>query len=329
MSDLTDIDNAIQDSFSTNDESNLESEELETQDEGKEGGKKTQKGKKEEEPESKDGVIEGYDDTDAANKPAEGDEKDEKTDDEVNIDDELEQPEKKKKRNRYQERIDTLTRDKYESQARIAELEEQINSKPPELPPEPNPADYTFDKNKQGDLERARDQFNQDVGAWRAEVERIKTAHENRGTAKVEQEKEKYHTKMSKETSVYGDYATANQTLTNVPLTHEIHNALVHDENNTDLFCFLGNPKNARHLETVLKAKGYRQSQLLAEISFKLQYHKNNAKRKPSNNPPPGGKPKGGESGSGKSRNLDNASFETVSKALAEAEKRQRNQFVV
>lgn len=318
MSELMDIDEAIQDSIPTNDESDSEGEEPEDQPEGKEGGEK----KEGEEEEEKEG-IEGYDDTEK--EKAEGDEK---TDSESEKTDTDEPPVKKPKKNRYQERIDTMTREKYEREARIAELEDQLNNKSPELPPEPDPAKYTFDRNIQGDMERARDQYNQDLGKWKSEVERINKSYENRDKEKTDRERSAYFEKMSKETSVYGDFETANRTLANVKSTQQIHEALATDEHNTDLFCFLGNPKNSAILDRVLRAKGYQQSRILAEISFKLQYHKNAAQRQPSKAPPPTGKPKGGRSGGSTGTNLDKASFETVSSALAKAENRLNKKWI-
>lgn len=328
--DLTGIDEAIQESIPTNDELDLEGAEPEGEPEGKEEESKEKKPKeddKEGETKTEKDGIEGYDDSEKDEKP-EGDEKKEGEEEEESEPEDNEPPVKKPKKNRYWERINNITRERNEARDRLAELEEQINSKPPELPPEPNPADYRFDKNKQGDYERASAQYHQDVGKWQAEVERIKDAHENRSTHKVDQEKATYHEKMANDTSVYGDYATANRTLANVPLSAEIHDALVHDEHNTDLFCFLGNPKNSKYLDMVQSAKGYRQAKLLTEISFKLQYHKNNAKRKTSKNPPPTGKPKGGKSVGGSGKNLDKSSFEDYSKAMSKAQRKLNKQWV-
>jgi hypothetical protein len=104
---------------------------------------------------------------------------------------------------------------------------------------------------------------------------------------------------MASEKSVFGDYDSAVRTLGSFKMTPELHEALSHDENNTDLFCFLGNPKNHSIAEDVFSLKGYAQARKLAEISFKLQAAKARQKAKPSKSKPPVNKPKGGKGGGG------------------------------
>lgn len=242
----------------------------------------------EEKPEGEDGNEDDSDDTEEVN-------------DDLEVDDKEKKPEtpQKPKKNRFQERIDQKTREAYELRQRVEELEAKIESVPPEFPPKPDPNKYTFDKNVQGDRERAIAQFNKDVGKWEAACESIKTAHENKGAQRIQSEQQRYFSKMAAEKSVYGDYGTAVQTLGSFKMTPELHEALAHDDNNTDLFCFLGNPKNRAVANEVFGLKGYSQARKLAEISFKLQAAKSRQQAKPSNAKSPIGKPKGGKGGAG------------------------------
>lgn len=205
------------------------------------------------------------------------------------------EPAKPKKKDRYQERIDHKTRENYELKARIAQLEEERDAKPPELPPQPDPANYRY-RNEEERIQAQR-QFDYDMGKWQSEVERINTEHANRGQVKIQNEQRQYFTKMSGEKSIYGEYDTALRNLSNYKMTPELHNALLHDSNNTDLFCFLGN--NPKLADEVFKLRGYQQSYRLAEISYKLQAAKVRSKAKPSSAPAPTGKPKGGSGGKG------------------------------
>lgn len=209
------------------------------------------------------------------------------------------EPEPKPKKNRAQERINQKTREIYELRRLNEELQAKIESKPPEFPEKPDPTKYTFDKNIKGDYERAVAKFNQDVGKWEASCEAIKLDHENAGTRRIQGEQQRYFSKMAADKSIYGDYNTSVKTLGNYPVTPELHQALLHDENNTDLFCFLGNPKNHAIAEDVFSLKGYVQSRKLAEISFKLQAAKTRQQAKPGNKSVPVSKPKGGRSGAG------------------------------
>jgi hypothetical protein len=235
-----------------------------------------------------DGNDDDLDDSDVTDEVIDEDDKTQKQD---------QQP--KPKKNRFQERIDYKTQENRELRQKLEELEAQIESKPPELPPAPDPNKYTFDKRIKGDFERAQAKYYQDVGKWEAQCETVKSEHEGRGTQRVQKEQQRYFSKMASEKSFYGDYDTAVRTLGSFKMTPELHEALSHDDNNTDLFCFLGNPKHHSIAEEVFSMKGYSQARKLAEISFKLQAAKARQKAKPSGSKPPVSKPKGGKGGSG------------------------------
>jgi len=284
---MDDLDTLIESSFPTTEEApevtdETISEEVAEEDGASEDGKPEEDGEPGEE---EDGKTDGTDDSEEVETTEEDEAKTE--------------PPKKPKRNKFQERIDQKTREVYELRQKLAEYEAKVESAPPELPAEPDPNKYTFDKNIQGDRERAIAQYNQDVGKWQAECERINAEHENRGVKRIQTEQQKYFSKMANEKSIYGDYTTAVQTLGSYKMTPELHEALLHDDNNTDLFCFLGNPKNQVAANEVFSLKGYQQARKLAEISFKLQAAKARQKAKPSSAKAPVGKPKGGKAGAG------------------------------
>lgn len=287
---MDDLDTLIESSLPTTEEATVETDDEKTIEDaaGEDGASKNGKPEESGEPgEEEDGEIDGDDDSEEVEHPEE-DETEEKK-----------EPPKKPKKNRFQERIDQKTREAYELRQRLEELETKLESVPPELPPKPDPNKYTFDKNVQGDRERAIAQFNQDVGKWEAACESIKTEHENKGAQRIQSEQQRYFSKMAAEKSVYGDYGTAVQTLGSFKMTPELHEALAHDDNNTDLFCFLGNPKNRAVANEVFGLKGYSQARKLAEISFKLQAAKTRQRAKPSSAKAPVGKPKGGKGGAG------------------------------
>lgn len=205
----------------------------------------------------------------------------------------------KPKKNRFQERIDQKTRENHELRQKLEEYEAKLESIPPELPPKPDPSKYTYDKTIKGDYERAVAQYNQDIGKWEKTCESITAEHANKGKARIQREQQQYFSKIASEKSIYGDYNTAVRSLGSYQMTPELHEALLHDENNTDLFCFLGNPKNNKFAEQVFGLKGYAQARKLAELSFKLQAAKARQQAKKGTDSLPVGKPKGGKGGGG------------------------------
>lgn len=250
--------------------------------------------------------VDGETVDDGAGEDGEGDGSDGSDDETLTEDDKEKKQEPPQKLSRaemraaqIQENIKNLTTEKYRLMQENEQLRLEQESRPPEFPPKPDPNKYTFDKNVQGDRERAIAQFNQDVGKWEAACESIKTAHENKGAQRIQSEQQRYFSKMAAEKSVYGDYGTAVQTLGSFKMTPELHEALAHDDNNTDLFCFLGNPKNRAVANEVFGLKGYSQARKLAEISVKLQAAKSRQQAKPSSAKTPVGKPKGGKGGAG------------------------------
>lgn len=319
--DLSTIDAAIEDSLTPIQEETetLESEEVpeseveeessEESDEGEGDGEKDEKGE--------------TDDDSEGEEDESGEDGEKETGSEEKDTGESDPKKKKPRRNRYQERLDTLTRERYEAQARIEELEDQLFNKPPELPPQPNPTAF---RDQQGNVDQRALDFA--TGKWQAEVDRINQEFAQREQRKMLKERERYHQKISKEKSIYGDYQTALRNLDDLPMTPELHTALLHDENATDLFCFLGS--NRRIAEDVLKLRGHQQSLKLAEISQKLQAAKNRPKLKKSSNPPPTGKPKKGTVGKsgGTTKKFDDLSFEEHCKQMQKAEERKRMAFV-
>ncbi len=285
---LTELDTAIQESIPATEEhvDDIIDDADILADDGKEGKEKPVDDKQGKE---KDG--EGNDDDTDGTDDVEG----------VEVDDKDKKPDQtpKPKRNKFQERIDEKTREVYELRQKLETIQAELESKPPELPPKPDPSKYTFDKTVKGDFERAQAQYHQDVGKWEAKCESITTAHEKRGEQRIQAEQQKYFSKMSAEKSIFGDYDTAVRSLSSYAMTPELHEALATDDNNTDLFCFLGNPKNHTIAEKAMTLKGYAQSRYLAEISFKLQAAKTRQQAKPSNSKSPVGKPKGGKGGGG------------------------------
>jgi hypothetical protein len=304
---LGDIDTAIEEAIPTEEKPPVDDEESTTDDGKGEDSEETEETEEEEESEESTDGDEDGDESDGEEKP-----------------DETEKKGDKKPKSRYQKRteelqksIDELTRERYALRAENNSLKEQHDSKPPELPPKPDPEKYTYTTGNQEEEAEAVARYNQDLGKWNAECELIKKNHANRHNIRIQEEMGQYFRKMESEKSEYGDYNKAYRNISdNKFMNAEFHNALKDSPNSTDLFCFLGNrPDIAR---SVFELKGFALSRKLAEISVKLELAKSRQKTKSSKAPKPPAKVKGH---GGKAKVLsDNSSFEEISDALVKAQ---------
>ncbi len=177
--------------------------------------------------------------------------------------------EEKHKKSRFQERIDNLTREKYRLKAELEALKQKLEKQEPDLPPQPDPKNYTFDSSKPGDYERALAQYNQDLGKWQAQVDLIKQEYQNREAKRIKEEQQGYMSRIMNQKSIYGDPNDAFETLKNLPLTQELHSALRDSDHPEDLFCFLGSHPDIA--SQILDMPSYKQIRTLAEIDIKLQ----------------------------------------------------------
>jgi hypothetical protein len=315
--DLMDIDAAIEESLPT--ESEPEGDE--PTDEGKQDESGDDKGKKDEPDEGKEGKEgkEGEKPDKPAEEGKEGEEPREKPDET--------EPEPPKKKNRYNERLEYVAAERARLRRENEELRQQLESKEPELPPQPDPQKYQFDPNIPGQRDAAVARYNQDLGKWQADVERITEEHKNRDQTRVRREQEEYFHKMSAEKSIYGDFQTSVRRLAHLQITPELHDALKHEDNAADLFNFLGSRPDIA--ESVLSMRGYQQARKLAEIALKLRYAQERKKTKQTKAPePPAKTPKQG-SGGGGVKKLDDLSFEEHSRMMLKAEEKRRKALVV
>jgi hypothetical protein len=282
--DLMDIDTAIEESFPTNEDEEVVEKDDETteEDDSKDGDKSETEEEGEKEAEKEDEKEEEKKDDDSE------EEEDEKT--------EKKPPEKKaRKENKVQKRFDEMTRERYQLRKENEELRRRLESREPEIPEQPDPKKF---KN-QRDYDFA-------MGQWQAKVEVIKHESEQREQTRIQNETQQYQAKIQSEKSKYEDFDRALQNIAHIDITPELHDALYHSDNATQLLYFLG--KNPSIAEDVLSMSSHKQSRKLAEISIKL---KNAGKKKKvvSDAPKPPAKVKKG-SGTSPAKNIDNMSFE-------------------
>jgi hypothetical protein len=284
--DLLDLDAAIESSFQTQKEP--EDESLDGEYAGNEDKKgDAEDGKKIEGDEG--GKTEGVDDQDKGEKK-EGE-------------NEVEDPEKKKitpaekppKPDRVQKRIDELTREKYQLRRELDEVKKQIELKEPDLPPKPDPKDYTFEPKNPESLKEAQRKFDFDTGKWQAKVDGIKENLEQRDAKRIELERSEYQSRIKTEKVKYPDFESAVNSISHIPMTPELHDALHIEDDATDLLYFLG--KHPAIAEDVLSLPSHRQSRKLAEISIKLKLAQERKKVVVSKAPSPPAKVSGGGGG--------------------------------
>lgn len=277
--DLLDIDAAIDESFPTPENDTPEGDKPEEKTE--EGNEKDGK--------DKEGDKKGEKDS---QKPDKHDETDKEGDETGKKPDEKDTPSPKQKGDRVQKRFDEMTRDKYRLQRENEELRRQLDSREPDLPTKPDPHNYAFDPNIKGSYEMAKAKFERDMGKWEAKVEGIKEEHSNRTLRKVEAEQTRYYSKMANQKSVFGNFDSSKRVLHDI-LTPEMHDALIHESNATDLFCFFGS--HPQIAEEVFSMSGYQQSREIARIAMKLRNAVEGKKPKTTKAPePPAKAPKGG-----------------------------------
>jgi hypothetical protein len=291
--DLLDIDTAIEASFPEEppegDDKNQPAEPGNDDAEDDEAGKPAAK------PAKKEG--EDGEDEDGEEKPAEGDEKDDQ------------KPVDKPKKSRAAERIESLARERSQLRRELEDLRKQIDSRPPELPPQPNPEDYKTERD-----------YAYAMGQYNATVEGIKAEHGKADERRIEREKATYQDKITKDKARFADFDKVVSSLGDTLITPELHDALYGCDNPADILYFLG--KNPLIADQVLSMSGRQQTIKLAEISVKLA-----AAQKPKNiksaAPKPPDKPKGSGAATAGGYS-ENMSFEDHCKYMRKLEAQRR-----
>ena len=244
MEDLMDIDTAIENSFpAIEDEEIVEEDTPEEND--KEDGEKSETEKEGDKKEKKDDEEEE-------------EKKDDDSEEEDGEKEDKKPPIKKKKTDKVQKRFDELTREKYRLRKENEELRRRIESKEPEIPKQPDPKEFK----SQRDYDFA-------MGQWQAKVEGIKNESAQREQTRVQNEAQQYQAKIQSNKSKYEDFDRALQNIAHIDITPELHDALYHSDDATQLLYFLG--KNPSIAEDVLSMPSHQQSRKLAEISVKLK----------------------------------------------------------
>ena len=298
MNDLMDIDTAIEKSFPTiDDEEIVEDEEKTTEEDNSEDGDKSET---EEEGDKKE-------------KKGDEEEEEEKDDDSEEEDGEKKEktpPVKKaKKENKVQKRFDEMTRERYQLRKENEELRRRLESREPEIPEQPDPKKF----------ENQRD-YDFAMGQWQAKVEGIKEKTAQREQIRVQNEAQQYQAKIQSNKSKYKDFDRALQNIAHIDITPELHDALYHSDDATQLLYFLG--KNPSIAEDVLSMSSHQQSRKLAEISVKLKAA-SKKKKVVSDAPKPPAKVKKG-SGTSPAKNIDNMSFEEHCQVMRKVEAKNR-----
>ena len=289
MNDVMDLETAIQDSFPAQDDDIVDdTDDIDDSDEKNTEGDDNKSGKKKE---GEGDTKEGESDEKADKKMGDDEKKegdDEKTDEKTDA-------KPKKKRNRFQERIDAKTRENYQLRREIEAIRAEKQNKEPELPPEPDLKDYYTPDGKQFDQRR----YDFDTGQWRAKVESINVRNEERKQERITREFNTYNEKIKEDVAKYDDAHNACRTFVSYfesegMLPDAFHNAFMALENPGEVVYFLG--KNTQHLESLLNLSPYQQSMKLAELGVHIKRVLGKKKLK-SNAPPPAAKIKGGKSG--------------------------------
>lgn len=226
----------------------------------------------------------------------------------------------KPKKNRLQDRINQLTRDKYELRQKLAEIQAEEESEEPELPQAPaapNPRHFST----QEAYNKAVRDYDFAMGQHQAQIRQINSQREQADVNRIETEKQTYQQKIAADKGKYKDFDVVIQSMAHVPLSEQLHNTLVMIDNPADLVYFLG--KNPAIADGVLSLKGHAQTVKLAEISVKIK----NAS-KPKNLVSEAPKPAGKVSGGGSSKNFDNLSFEEHCRTMDKLERKQRTAMI-
>jgi hypothetical protein len=260
-----------------------------------------------------EGDAEDAEDDDDAEEPPkkEGDEKDEGETLEEGDEKDDPKPEPKPKKSRAAERIEALARERSQLRRELEDLRSQINSRPPELPPQPQPGEYKTER-----------EYAFAMGQYQAKVDGINAEHGKAEERRIERERITYQERIAKDKAKYSDFEQAVSGLGDIPISPELHDALYACNNPADILYFLG--KNPLIADQVLSLTGRQQTVKLAEISVKLA-----AAQRPKNiksaAPKPPEKPKGGASASA-SGYSENMSFDDHCRYMRKLEAQRRKQ---
>lgn len=191
--------------------------------------------------------------------------------------DESEKP--KPKKNRLQERFNKLTEEKYKLRAELEEYKAKFGAKSDE-PVKPDPRMFKTERD-----------FRDAVIGYQKDMEHYTEKKEEASQVKIQQEQSAFNAKMSKEKALYKDYDIVVSNISHLPITEELHDALVNGDSGTDLLYFLG--KNPTIAEGIVEMSGAKAARTLAVIAEKLKASKSKGKKVVSDAPAPVTKVKG------------------------------------
>jgi len=169
----------------------------------------------------------------------------------------------KKSRGGFQARIDRLTREKYESEARVRELQEQLESTKPKTADMPERAQYESyeDYIRAVAAHEAKEAF---LSASKEQNEAYQTslyqAEEHKLIQNWEERKETARDK-------YEDYDEVTDV--NVPVSQAMMRAILESEAGTDIAYYLG--KNPAEAERILQLSTARQFIEIGKLELKVQ----------------------------------------------------------